>query len=171
MWLEAAAAVQAEVDADLRADALEVYRAEAARSRLCDRRGSATVALRCGRVLTGSLGRLAAPPAGQTAAPDGFLELIDAQGRLLAIAPDAVLAVRGSRSGLRDELTSGPTLASVLRGLWAVDGVVKALGADGTWLTGRVVFVGADHVELHLPDETLAVPFSAVEAWVLDHVA
>ena len=55
LWQEAAAGVQSWLDADLRAEAYEVFVAEAARCRLVDRVGAARVALRCGVVLEGEL--------------------------------------------------------------------------------------------------------------------
>jgi hypothetical protein len=158
VWLEAAAGIQAEIDEELRADAREVFVAEAARTRLSDRGGRVRIATRSGGVL---VGRLMAP-----LGPEGTLSLLQSDGRVLNVACPAIVLVTGVASGLRDE--SGPstmTLGAYLRECWAVDDDLRVLASDGRWFTGTVVFVGADHCDLDCAGEVVTVPFTAMEAW------
>jgi len=161
VWLEAGAAAQAAADTELRLDAFEVYQAEAARSRLADRIGWATVTLLCGAVLVGEVGR------GQSPAPEGTLLVRRSDGSVLVVPVNAVAGVVGSSAGLRDEGERPVSLASLLRECWATQAPVRLLLPDGQWTAGIIVFVGADHVELHQEDQNVAIPYAAVQAWNL----
>jgi hypothetical protein len=165
LWLEALAGVQAELDAQLRGDAYELFVAESARCRLADRTGPARVRLRCGRVFDGEIG-------GQDLESiDGHLWLIEATGRRLLIRSTAVLTITGARPGLRDEAeaTVAASLGSWLRDAWSLDDRLLALLCDGSWAGDRLVHVGADHVDVsnapNAPTVT-TVPWAAVQAWV-----
>ena len=155
------ARVDADAAADLAAEAAEVYLAEASRCRLVDRCGPARVTVRSGVVLDGVL----LPGA----APDGHLCLRATQGASVLIPTSVVRSVAGSRSGLRDESAPAPgRLGSLLREAWQSGAPLRALDASGTWLTGTVRLVGADHVELDPGTGAVVVlPLSAVEAWIL----
>ncbi|MEI6362768.1 MAG: hypothetical protein WCP95_11595 [Actinomycetes bacterium] len=161
VWLEAAAAAQEAADTELRLDAFEVYQAEAARSRLTDRIGWATVTLHCGTVLVGEVGR------GQSPAPEGTLLVRRSDSSVIVVPVSAVAGVVGSSAGLRDEGELPVSLASVLRECWATRASVRLLLPEGQWTAGTIVFVGADHVELHREDENVAIPYAAVQAWNL----
>lgn len=158
LWLEAAARVQVDLDDDLRADARELFVAEAARTRMTDRTGRVRIALRSGAILEG---RLLAP-----FGPDGSASLMQSDGRILHVRCDAVVVMTGARAGLRDEEASPSTsMAAYLRDAWSAGEVVRALLCDGRWICGRVAFVGADHVDLDVTGELLTIPFGALEAW------
>lgn len=161
IWLEALAGVQADLDAQVRGDAYEVFVAEAARCRLADRAGSAHVRLRSGQAVDGVIA------AQGRESIDGHLWLIDANGRSVLVAAAAVLVVTGTRPGLREESEDQPTsLGSWLRDAWSLDARLLALLADGSWAGDRLVHVGADHVDLSSGGSILSVPWTAVEAWV-----
>ncbi|MDO8309905.1 MAG: hypothetical protein Q7V58_16330 [Actinomycetota bacterium] len=147
-------------DHELRADAYEVFMAEAARVRLVDRSGPARVVLRCGVTLSGAL----VPPNGQEVS--GTLDLLT-DGRRVLVAAGAVVALVGPSAGLRDESGSRRprTLAAWLRECWSAGTRVSALLPDGTWAEGEVVLVAADHVELARQAERWVVPFVSAEAW------
>jgi hypothetical protein len=160
VWLEAGAAAQAAADTELRLDAFEVYQAEAARSRLADRIGWATVALRCGTVLVGDLGGSSAH------APDGMLVLRRSDKAVLVVPVWAIVDISGSSAGLRDETARPLSFSALLRDCWTEQAQVRLL-RDGHWVGGTIVFVGSDHVELHQVDGTVAIPFASVQAWDL----
>lgn len=147
-------------DTDLRADAFDLFMAEAARVRLVDRCGPARVVLRCGLTVSGEL----VPPIGQEVS--GTLDLL-AGGRRVLVAAGAVVALVGAPAGLRDESGSRRprTLAAWLRDCWSAGTRVSALLPDGTWAEGEVVLVAADHVELARNKERWIVPFVSAEAW------
>lgn len=157
-----ASGVEAESAAELAAEAVEVYVAEAARCRLPDRRGAARVTLRCGVVLAGALE--------PDASPDACLSLVSDTGATVLVPVTAVLTVTGSRAALRDE---GPTghrsLTSCLREAWQSGTRVRVLVGSGTWIGGVIRLVGADHVEIDTDgaDAAVVLPLAAVEAWVL----
>ncbi len=108
LWHEAAAGVQASVDADLRDEAYEVFVAEAARCRLVDRVGAARVTLRCGVTLEGVL----APDCDD--ALDGHLVLRRADAGVLHVPVSAVLQVTGSGPALRAEDGAPAALAGLV---------------------------------------------------------
>lgn len=163
IWAEAAAGVQADVDADVRAEAFEVYMAEAARMRIHDRRGPARLTLRCGAVL---IGDLAGDGPGSIA---GMIEMREASGRRLLVGEAAIMTLTGTAAVLHDEAVRRlrPTLSARLRETWQLGGLVRVLLADGRWVAGDIVQVGADHVELAEGGESVVIPFGAVEAWSL----
>ena len=159
-WLEAAAGLQVELDAQVRDEAYEVYVAESARGRMVDRAGEATLLLRCGQAIEGQL----RPPEDDSVA--GHLIVSERSGRLLLVPDTAVVTMTGSRAGLRPEGRDRErTLGSWLREAWQADDVVAALRGDGRWCTGRVRHVGADHVDLVSDGCTTTLAVAAVEAW------
>jgi hypothetical protein len=161
LWMEAAASLQSELDAQVREEAYEVFVAEASRCRLTDRTGPIRVALRCGRVMTG----VVAADADRTA---GTIAIRVESGALLLLPHEAILHVRGTRPGLRDEVRSHPSLASLLRETWSLGTSTRLLLADGRWMGGILEFVGGDHVDLCTADGSVSIPFHAVEAWSLE---
>ena len=160
LWQEAAARVQSWLDADLRAEAYEVFVAEAARCRLIDRVGAARVALRCGVVLEGDL----APDSDDAVAEHLVLRGAGDVTRLVPVS--AVVSVRGSRPGLRPEGDgTARSLTSWLREAWSADDPVRLIDSSGTQVVGSIGFVGADHVEIADGEVRLVVPLASVEAW------
>jgi hypothetical protein len=160
LWHEAAAGVQASVDADLREEAFEVFVAEAARCRLVDRVGTARVTLRSGVTVEGVL------VPGCDDALDGHLALRRADGGVLHVTVPSVLQVTGSGPALRVEDGRLPrSLASWLRECWSAGEVIRLIDGSGRWATGRLAYVGADHVELADGADRAVVPVQCVEAW------
>ena len=162
MWLEVAAGVQSDVDADLRAEAFEVFVAEAARTRLADRTGDLCVRVRSGATFRGE-----APQAAVAPRVDGHLALITSDQRAMLVAVSAVVTMTGARGGLRDEVGHARSLASVLRDSWSAGDRVRALCSDGRWLSGRLAMVAADHADLHEAHGVTTVAYAGVEAWEL----
>ncbi len=162
-WLAAAADLQADMDADVRAEAFEVFVAEAARARLADRVGSVRVSVRCGHVVIGDLD---ATPEGEVA---GHLQLVDVTGRRLLIPAASVLVMTGSRPGLRAEEPSraARSITARLREAWILDESVRALLVDGRSVGSRLLHVGADHVELDEGATGMVVALGAVDVWVI----
>ena len=162
MWLDATAGVQSEVDSNLRAEAFEIYVAEAARCRLDDRSGDVCVTLRSGALIKGAaLGARAVPRV------EGMIVLAEAHRGTVLVAASAVMSMTGATGSMRDEGAPTRSLASVLRDSWGAGDTVRALGADGQWRSGRLAMVAADHVDLEGAGgvTTLAVP--GVEVWEL----
>lgn len=160
LWHEAAAGVQASVDADLREEAYEVFVAEAARCRLVDRVGAAHVTLRCGVTLSGVL----APDSDD--AIDGHLALRRAGAGVVHVPVSAVLQVTGSGPALRAEEGRLPrSLASWLRECWSARDVIRLIDGSGRGVAGRLAYVGADHVEVVDGADRAVVPVQCVEAW------
>jgi hypothetical protein len=161
VWLEALAGVQADVDAQLRGDAYEVFVAESARCRLEDRTGPAHVRLRSGHVIDGEIARRGPESV------DAHLVLTEATGRRMLIPATAVLTIRGARPGLREEAggSYATSLGSWLRDAWGLDDRMLALLSDGSWTGDRLVHVGADHVDLSNGSNVTTVPWAAVLAW------
>lgn len=158
-WLETVAELQSGMDAQVRAEAREVFEAEAARTRLQERRGRGVMRLRCGVALSGVL----TEPDG----PDGTVSLRTADGAVVVVVQSAVVTLVGAPPTLRDETAgSRGSFAAHLRCWWASGESIRLLLTDGRWLAGVVGFVGADHVELNADDEPVVVPFGALEAWV-----
>lgn len=163
LWLEAAAAIHAEADADLRADAAEVFAAEAARTHLVDLRGSLRIQLRSGAVVRGRAS------AGSERI-DGHLSLTDAAASgggaaepVLLVPVEAVVVIDDSESALPSESPSRPrSLGSWLRDRWSQGEVVRILDRCGATHVGVVTFVGADHVRL---DSMRRIAYRAVDAW------
>lgn len=159
LWLEAAAAIHAETDAELRADAAELFAVEAARTRLIDLRGSLRIHLRSGQVVAGCA-------SAETERIEGHLSLTP-EGRtteqVLLVPLEAVVHIDGSESALASETSSrGRSLGSWLRDRWAEGEVVRIIDRCGATHVGVVTFVGADHVRL---DAMRCVAFHAVDAW------
>ena len=158
LWSDAAALVQADEDADLRAEAREVYAAEAARCRLVDRIGPGQVRLACGITMAGEL----SPGEAVT----GLLALLAPDGRLVLVAERAVVLVVGTASALRVESDRRePTLGQWLREAWGDGDPVRALDATGEWHAGPVVFVGADHAVIESVQGPMVLPMRSVQAW------
>ena len=158
LLIEAAAAVQADADAEVRAEAHEVYVAEASRCRLADRAGPVRLRLACGITLQGDL-----EPG---ASVGGLLSVREPDGRQVLVAPGTIAYAVGSHAVLRDEDASGePTLGGWLRESWADGEPVRALGGDGGWHSGPVTFVGADHAVLDAASGPVVLPWRSVQAW------
>lgn len=161
MWLEAAAMVAADVDADLRREAVEVYAAEAARTRIEDLGGAMRVRVRCGHVLAG-----VADPR-EPIAEHLVLAASGAGARdhvALVVPTWAVIAVDGSAVALRDE-ADGPrprSIGSWLRERWHEGDVLRILDRSGTMHIGPLSMVGADHVRLA---SGRCIALRAVDAW------
>ncbi|MCX6433626.1 MAG: hypothetical protein NTX29_12885 [Actinobacteria bacterium] len=159
-WLEAAAGLQVELDAQVRDEAYEVFVAESARVRMVDRVGEVTLLLRCGQAIEGEL----RPPDDNSVA--GHLTVVEDSGRLLLVPDAAVVTMTGSRPGLRSEgRDPARTLGSWLREAWQGDDLVAGLLCDGSWINGRVAHVGADHVDLVSGGCSTTIAVIAVEAW------
>lgn len=161
IWLEAAAAVAADADADMRREAAEVYAAEAARTRLLDLRGQLRVQVRCGQVLTGR--KADDEPIG------AHLVLTSVQqgagvASVLVVPVDSVVAVDGSTVELRDEseATRPRTLSSWLRERWGDGEVLRILDRTGRTHVGALALVAADHVRL---ESGRVIALHAVDAW------
>ncbi len=157
LWLEAAARVAAGLDDDTRAEAAEVYAAEAARCRLADRTGQVLLRLQGGHVVQGRL------------VPDEPIadHLVVDAGRWALVPVRAVLSSTGSRPALRAE--AGPrdrSAASVLRDLWFEDAVLTVLGTDGATHRGSLCFVGADHVDVGTSGGPVTLPSTAIAAYL-----
>lgn len=157
------AALPARSDADVRADAFELFMAEAARVRMTERTGPARVELRSGAVIVGAL----VPP--DADAVERHLLVVDRAGRRLLVFVDAVTALVGASAALRDESSARPvrTLASRLRECWTSGSRLRVMMRDGRWIDGAIALVAADHVELIVSGERWVVPFRAAEAWDL----
>ena len=160
VWLEAAAAVSAHRDAELRADAAEVFASEAARIRLVDLHGPLAIRVRCGQVLRGQ--RDDQEPV------DGHLSLRPDPGtsprQILLVPSRAVISIEGSVMDLRPELDAdrGRSLASWLRERWQDGEVLRILDRSGLVHAGPVEAVGADHVRL---TSSQCIAYDAVDAW------
>lgn len=155
---DVAAVVQAEEDADLRAEAREVFLAEAARCRLADRHGSGRVLLRCGVGLDGAW-----CPHERVA---GFVSVDGADGRRYLLTADAIVLVVGTQSALRDESSvRETTIGQWLREAWSDGHPLRALDASGSWHAGAIAFVGADHAVIDTDSGPVLLPTGSVEAW------
>lgn len=157
LWLEASAHVQSDDEADLRAEAAEVFLAEAARTRLEDHAGPVRITLRSGRVIDGQL--VADDPVA------GHLCVADADGGQTRVPIGAIDHVTGSHPALRDEVRVARTLTSWLRDCWRLGDAIAVLNRSGRWHRGTIDFVGADHVVLLADGGTVTIPFPAVDAW------
>jgi hypothetical protein len=159
VWLEAVAAVQSDIEADVRAEAHEVFMAEAARSRLEDRVGMARILLRCGTWVEGRLG------GGERVA--GHLVLAGIDDRECVVPIGAVANLLGAAPALRVEGAPGdPTVTSWLREVVVAGEVMRVLDCSGRWWAGPIAFVGADHVDIDDAEHRVTLPVSSVEAWV-----
>ena len=155
---EAAALIQAEQDADVRAEAREVYLAEAARCRLADRHGRGQVLLRCGVRLEGEW-RPQEPVA-------GFVLMLDGEGRQHLVAERSIVVVTGTQSGLRVEPpVRERTLGQWLREAWEDGHPLRVLDASGDWHCGAIAFVGADHAVLSTDGGSVVLPYGTVQVW------
>jgi hypothetical protein len=158
LLIEAAAAIQADADADVRAEAYEVFVAEASRCRLVDRAGPVRLRLTCGVTLQGTL-----DPASSVS---GLLSVREPVGRHVLVDPEAVAHMVGSHAVLRDEdRPPEQTLGRWLREAWADGDPVRALDCGGEWHGGPVIFVGADHVGLAAQTGPIVLPWCSVQAW------
>lgn len=158
LLIDLAALIQTEQDADLRAEAREVFLAEAARCRLADRHGAGRVLLRCGVGLEGAW--TAEEPVA------GYVCMLGPEGRRHVVAVDAIVLVVGTQSALRVETSSRETtLGQWLREAWADGDVVRALDASGCTHAGPVGFVGADHVVIDTESGPVVLPTGTVQAW------
>lgn len=161
VWLEAAAAVEGELRAEVLDEAYEVYVAEAARTRVVDRDGAAHVRLRSGAAVDGVL--VHDDPIA------GHLSLRLPTGERAVVPVTGLVAMRGTRRRLRPESTGedSRSLASWLRDCWSSGARLRVRTADaGTW-SGILTDVGADHVGLRdAAGEDWVLPVSSVEAWI-----
>ncbi len=166
-WQYHLAMMQSEPTTPLRAEAFEVFMAEAARVRLHERSGPARVHLRSGAVIAGEL---ASPADG---AVEGHVLLVDDQGRHLLIPVASLSALVGASTALRDESRRGRprSLSSCLRDCWAAGERLRVLLEDGRWIDGVIALVAADHVELTVGGERWVIPFAAGQAWDVGRAA
>ena len=143
-----ASRLQALTDEELFLDARDIADAERQRARICDRLEAARgFALRChlaGVVLTGVVSEVGRE-----------VILLESSAASLAIEPWAVLRFSGLPHALRRECDEAPrvglTWSAVLRG-WSESGTVRFGMADGEVLSAVIDAVGADHVDIRLPD-------------------
>lgn len=165
-WFEAIAGLQAEVDAELREDAYEVFIAEAARGRMVDRVGDARVVVRSGERLDGTL----------ITDPDVRIEdhlVLQANGRELLVPLGAAVTITGSRPGLRPDVEPDrrqaitPRLTMRLRESWQSGERVRVLTRVGQWVGGVIVHVGADHVDIDDGTSIVTVLLRSADAWAL----
>jgi len=165
-WFEAIAGLQADVDAELREDAYEVFVAEAARGRIVDRVGAARVVLRSGVSIEGRL----------VTDPDSRIEdhvVLQRSGRELLVPLGAVVTIIGSRPGLRPDLAPDrpaaltPRITMRLREGWQSGDRVRVLTLVGQWIGGVIVHVGADHVDIDDDGTVVTVLLRAADAWEL----
>lgn len=160
--------MQADVDKDLRAEAYDLFRAESARTRLCDRPGQPGSRL---RVVVRSGTAISGIPADDADRVEGMLGLIDDAGRLVLIPTYAVVTASGLAPALRAEQPEpsfGWTIAARLRQAADMGDAVAALLQTGLRVGGGVDRVGADHVDLDRGSAgLLIVPFAAADAWYL----
>lgn len=170
-WDEAAASVQSDVDADLRAEAYDLFRAETGRTRLEDRLprpGSRLrVVVRSGTVISG----LAAPDDDQVG---GMLVVVDDAARIVLVPRYAIVTASGLSAALRVEeaaqagACAGWTISARLRESAQMGDVVAAVLVTGLRVAGEVDRVGADHIDFDRGSAgLLTVPFAAVDAWYL----
>lgn len=165
IWDDAVACVQADLDGEAVAEAHELYLAEAARTRLAERIGRVQVSLRSGRDVRGTV--VDEP---QVA---GHLALRGVDGACALVAEHAIRSMTGSAIRLRREDVAhsaarglpARSLASWLREVWQADAAVQVIDLAGESHAGRVVFVGADHLEITARDESIVLPFAAVDLW------
>ena len=159
--------MQSEPTTPLRAEAFEVFMAEAARVRLHERCGPARVHMRSGTVIAGEL---ASPADG---AVEGHVLLVDDEGRHMLLPVASVSAVVGASVALRDESTRrrARSFASCLRDCWAAGERLRVLLEDGRWIDGVIALVASDHVELSVGDERWVIPFVAGQAWDVGRAA
>jgi hypothetical protein len=162
IWLEAATAVEAELQAEVVDEAYEVYVAEAARTRVVDHEGAVRLRLRSGALVDGDV-----------VADEPIAEHLRVH---LSIAEDAVVPVAGlvamcgsgprlRREGVPDESRS---LSALLRSCWLAGVPVRVGTCDGVMWSGTITRVGGDHIELldHL-GEGWVLPFVSVECWIV----
>lgn len=160
-WADLAATLAAASYAEVRAEAGQILAAEAARSRLDERRGPVVLTLVDGQVLRGVLGRPYVADCLTLLAPDGPDRLV---------AGWAIGTIEGSVAALRSEAKGEDrdrwTLGSWLRAAQDEGGRVRATVRGGRIGFGHVRFVGADHVQLLAADGTsLVVAWAAVTIW------
>lgn len=157
-WYAAFAREQGQVDADVRAEAFDVFVAEAGRGRLVDRTGRGRLRLTSGVTLEGRL-------TGFAEVAD-HLALLDDAGRACQIATRALVTMSGTQARLRPEpAPTSRSLPSWLREVWAMGGSLSALDVTGHWHRGRVIAVASDYVDLDGTGSGLTLPYAAVEAW------
>src|SRR4249919_2144156 len=91
-WHEAAANVQSELDAELRAEAYELFRAETGRTRLSDRTAAknarVTITVRNGQAITGYA-------AAEEHKVTAMVALVDAPGRVVLVPEWAIVTATG----------------------------------------------------------------------------
>lgn len=160
IWLEAVSAVAADADADLRAEAAEVFAAEAARIRLVDLHGRVRITLRCGQVVAGLLDGDEPIGGHLVVCADGS----ETVGQRWLIPTNAVVHLDGSRIDLRPELSppAPRSIGSWLRERWLDGDAISVLDRSAVRHTGSITLVGADHVRLA---SSRCIPFHAVDAW------
>lgn len=164
-WWETVGGLLADMDADLRADAYEVFLAEAARSRLTDRQGEARLRVRSGETIVGTL------VTDEDSRVEGHLVVRSPGGRESLVPEAAVVSLVGSRPGLRADDVSGrrttvpSRLTSRLREAWLAGGRVRVLVRDGRWLDGEVVCVGADFADIACDGSVATVPLRSADVW------
>jgi hypothetical protein len=165
-WFEAIAGLQADVDAELRDDAYEVFVAEAARGRVVDRVGTARVVLRSGASVDGTLVTDA-----ESRIEDHLV--LHANGREVLVPLTAVVTIIGSQPGLRPDRVPDqdravvPRITRRLRESWQSGERVRVLTRTGDWISGVIVHVGADHADVDDDGTTITVLLRSVDAWEL----
>lgn len=143
-----ASRLQALTDEELLLDARDIADAERQRARICDRLEAARgFALRChlaGVVLTGVVSEVGRE-----------VILLESDEAVMAVTPVAVLRFSGLPHALRRERDDAPrvglTWSAVLRE-WSEAGAVRFAMADGEILSAVIESVGADHIDVRLPD-------------------
>lgn len=172
IWWQAAAELESDLAAEAAEEAYEVFLVEASRMRLVDRRGWVQVHLGCGMTVSGDI-------LGDDEVAD-FLALQEDSGATALVPVSAIVRLKGSRPALRPAERAGGTdadrpslaarsLASWLRDLSAEGAIVRLVLRDASVITGAVVHVGADHVELVElgSDHGVVVPCASVECWTV----
>ena len=148
LWLEAAAGLQTDLDAEVRADAYEVFLAEAARDASAGpaRPGAAGAALRPDLSWATSWRPV------EVGGGADCIALRQAGGRACWCPRSRrSLTMTGGRPALqaRSRPASRPiAVVAAARGVAARRRRCGVLLRDGRWITGPIAHVGADHVEL-----------------------
>lgn len=165
-WLEAVSRVRADIAAEVRDEAFELFVVEAARSRLVDRRGHGRLHLRCGETLEGDLGAGGRAGVDGEDAVEGQVRLVDSTGRSWLVPVSSVVTLVGTRPVVRPEGTSaGVSLGSWLRETWTLGIPVHVVTMHGQRLRGHLAQIGADHVDLRADGSVVTVAIGAVDAW------
>ncbi len=135
-WWETVSGLQADMDAELREDAFDIFVVESARGRLVDRHGPVQVLLRSGSTVAG----VTVP--GDDSRLEGHLVLRTDRGREALLPVAAIVTMLGSRPGLRSGDEPGPArtptpgITRRLRQAWRAGERVRVLTCQGRWIGG-----------------------------------